>query len=131
MEWAEPGTIPTARGQDHDGGFPTTVRAPPHRTQLRGHLIEAKGEEVRELDERNRPATGQRTSDADANDQALRQGGVAHPSRELPGQPARQTEDVTLGILDVLAEQRHPRILGQAGPEHRTHGGQQRHGFRS
>jgi len=91
-------------------------RTAPAITNLRGvvdELIESGGDEIVELHLADRPSSGQRGADADAEDSALGERRIDDPIAELFQQRAKQQERVAVLPADVLAVDKDARVGSQ------------------
>ncbi len=122
VERPKAGAIGAARGQYHHGRRPAAIGAPVHGGQLCGDLVERQRQEVCELHHRNGATPGERAADGRAHDGRLAERRVGDAPGELRGQPAGQPEHIALGVLDVLAHQRHAVVCRQAVAQHVAHG---------
>ena len=102
-------------GGHHDHwALPAAVRPPEHAAEFRGDLIERQWQEVGKLNERHRPLSGECSADAGADDRRFGQRRVQHATGELGAQAARDAEDVSLRVFDVLADEDDSRVGPQS-----------------
>ena len=113
---AHPRPVASAGRHDNHWCAPSPDTAPKQTAKLAMDLVEGQWQKVSELDESNRPPSGQRTSDRDPDDQRLAQRRIDHTARIGGREPARDAKDIPLGILDILAEQRDARVDFQTVP---------------
>ena len=106
----EPLAVAAARRHQDHRAVPFAVGTPVDARHLRRDLVEGERQEIGELQEGDGTAAGQRAADGLADDRRLRQGRVLDARPEFGGESTGHAEDVAFRVLDVLPEQRDPRV---------------------